>query len=262
MRKEKLAGYVGLGLFSLFPLLGAFQADPTDAGWQEAASRARRSVLAVQMRPDSTNSSRTVGCAVLLSGAPLRAVVAGTLPERPLCTGQAEDRIDWRAAYSDPQGEFTILEGPGATRLAASPAGASFLAGMVPLDPATVGDLGPVGESMQTVDAVLVSPADLATPLWIGELRYERSAAGRPVYAGERMRPLRDAGDTATVNTGSDVGTSSRFTIDPALRGAPFVTREGVVLGLYVGQREGRPRAVPMALVREALAGLDRRAAR
>ena len=137
------------------------------------------------------------------------------------------------------------------------------MASVVPLDPATFGDLGPAGQAPDVVDAVLVGPAGLATPLWIGELRFERSRDRRPAYAGQNLRALHDSLDTRGVAAAdSEIERGHRLPIDPVLRGAPFVTLEGVVLGLYVGDRDGRPHAVPMALVREALAGLDRRAAR
>jgi len=46
--------------------------------------------------------------------------------------------------------------------------------------------------------------------------------------------------------------------VHPALVGAPFVSRDGVVLALYAGLDAGTPRAVPMTLIREALLRLER----
>jgi hypothetical protein len=204
-----------------------------------------------------------VGCAVVLDTSPLRAVVAGRVPEVPLCSTGSARAVDWRPVYADPSGEFTILEGHGKAVASAAAAGRpTSAAGLVPLDPATLGDLGTADETTQSVDAVLVTPTALeALPMWVGELRVERGV-GRPAYAGARLRPIRvvASGEGAEADADSDAQRSA--VIHPLLRGAPFVTAEGVVLGLYVGERGGKPRAVPMALVREALAALDRRTER
>jgi hypothetical protein len=194
---------------------------------------------------------------------PPRVVVPGSVAKPGLCTVQDGVRVDWRPVYADPDREFTILEGEGSLRLAANDRGRTrFAAGLVPIDPATVGDLESEGPQGEAVDAVLVAPAWLASsPLWVGELRLQRTPDGRVHYAGAKLHVVGPSGP-APEETATGAPVPAPAGVDPVLRGAPFVTLEGVVLGLYVGDQEGRPRAVPMALVREAATALDRHASR
>jgi hypothetical protein len=94
---------------------------------------------------------------------------------------------------------------------------------------------------------------DGGVPLWLGELTAELRADGRPTFRAAALRPLR----AETIAHAAEAAPG----FDPALRGAPFVTRDGVVLALCSGAGDGIVRAVPMAAVREAVALLDRRAA-
>jgi len=263
VRKEKAAGYIGLALFSLFPLLGAFQVRDPAEGWRAVASRTRPSILSVQPRGRGAGVASPTGCAVVLSMKPARVVVSGVVSEAGLCTVQDGQEMDWRPAYVDPSHDFTILESEGSLRVAGSPQHDIYwAAGIVPIDPATVGDLESEGRAGEPVNALLVAPAWLEpSPLWIGALRLQRAADGRLCYAGSRLHALPDASERSPGDGGAEAGAALPG-VDPVLRGAPFVTMQGVVLGLYVGDLDGHPRAVPMALVREAVSGLDRRAAR
>jgi hypothetical protein len=147
-------------------------------------------------------------------------------------------RLRWLAAYIDPSGEFTIL----------SPTSVVSSASVTAIDPAVIGDLDAEIES--GVEAVLVGAAD--SPLWVGELRVTRQPGGRRSFRALALRPLRAAADSVAGGVAA--------TLDPTLRGAPFVTRDGVVLALCAGTGDAGVFAVPMARVREAVALLDRSA--
>jgi hypothetical protein len=177
----------------------------------------------------------TAASGVIVDRDPLRLAVAGTLPEAE--TSESGARLRWLAAYIDPSGEFTIL----------SPTSVVSSASVTAIDPAVISDLDAEIES--GVEAVLVGAAD--TPLWVGELRVTRQPGGRRSFRALALRPLRAAADS--VSGGAP-------TFDPTLRGAPFVTRDGVVLALCAGTGDAGVSAVPMARVREAVALLDRSA--
>src|SRR5262249_14262361 len=116
-----------------------------------------------------------------------------------------------------------------------------------------IGDVASLPGDETAVVAVLVAPTGAGdVPMWVGKLLPDRSN-GRPYFRSETLHPLRSDGADAAPNSPG---------LDPVLRGAPFVTRDGVVLALYAGTRDGKAEAVPMALVREAVTILDRHAAR
>jgi hypothetical protein len=227
VRLEKVFGFIGLGLFFLFPLVGLLQMGDADATWRAVAARTAASVWRVE-------AGGAAASGVVVDRDPLRLAVAGTLPEAETRVSGA--RLRWLAAYIDPSGEFTIL----------SPTSVVSSASVTAIDPAVIGDLDAEIES--GVEAVLVGAAD--SPLWVGELRVTRQPGGRRSFRALALRPLRAGVDST--------GTAPSF--DPTLRGAPFVTRDGVVLALCAGTGDAGVFAVPMARVREAVALLDRSA--
>jgi hypothetical protein len=255
VRGEKRLGVVGLGLFFLFPLVGLFQLGDADDAWRQVAKRVQPSVLSVHPPGmHAGEASTATACALVLTDAPLRAVVAGTSHTSGLRSPTRSGWIAWNSIYSDPAGTFTILEaGPGApAEPKRSAALLSTRAGVVvALAPASMATIRAVDEDPQPVPAVLVSPAPLdELPLWVGVLESGHAADGRAVYRGTGLRALAGLeGQAAAAQAGS-------ANIHPALQGAPFVTREGVVVALYTGNDAGAPQAVPIGLVRQALASL------
>lgn len=245
MGREKTFGFVGLGLFCLFPLVSVLQLGDADDTWRQVAARARPSVVQVQ---HESGGAATSG--VVVGTEPLRVAVAGRVDAAGLQTLTDGGAVAWQLCFTDPQGEFTVLQA--APALAASQAHVATA-----VDPASISDVALLPEDQTPVSAVLVAPAarpDLA--MWVGVLTPERSPDGRPSFHGKGLRRLRnDALATAEAEAAVPP-------LDPMLRGAPFVARDGVVLALYGGMRDGRVHAVPMALVRDAVATLDRHAAR
>jgi len=240
VRREKTVGLVGLCLVFMFPLLCLLQLGDADQSWREVAAHTRPSVV----RVEASDLPNTMS-AVVVERAPLRIAIAGEVDVATLRTIQDGGTIEWRACYRDPLGEFTLLE---ATRPFAAASTSP-----TPVDPAAIGDVASLPGDETAVVAVLVAPTGAAeVPMWVGKLLPDREN-GRPYFRSEALRPLRGDGAEAA---------SSPPTLDPMLRGAPFVTRDGVVLALYAGTRDGKAEAVPMALVREAVTILDRHAAR
>jgi hypothetical protein len=259
VRKERLFGYVGLAAFFLFPLVSLLQLRDSDDVWRKVADRTRPSVLEVRA---GEGEGVTAGCAVVLGARPLRAAVVGVPIEGRLVSVTAAGTREWRVAWVDPQGAFSILASDDTSRgpepLAALAAGADrVLSEIVPLPPSTLEDTAPPEDLAEGVTAVLVGPAHAAAePIWVGVLRMERDAAGRPTYHGGPLRPVRATEALAAAEAGPEAAQG----LHPALRGAPFVSQDGVVVGLYAGTRDGAPQAVPLALVREAVAAMERRA--
>jgi hypothetical protein len=253
VRREKLAGSIGLGLFFLFPLVSLLQLRDPDDAWRQVAGRTRPSVIALG---DAASPGRPVASAVVISDQPLRVVVAGCLPSPGFRSDTAAGIVTWRPVYTDAAGAFTILTGEAlpAGSVSAHPAALETRpvnkAALVPIDPASVGDLEVPEEGAESVAAVLVAPARLEAPILVGELRATRGPDGRPTYRGSRLRVVRGADGVASAEA------DAAPAVDPALQGAPFVSRNGVVLALYAGERDGVEQAVPMALVREAMARL------
>jgi hypothetical protein len=253
VRGEKRLGALGVALFFLFPLVGLFQLGDGDDAWRQVARRTRPSVLGVhQFHTGRADASTATACAVVLTAAPLRAVVAGAPVAAELRSPTAAGWIAWKAVYSDPQAAFTILEAArpaqsGAPQAAGLVPAPEFRPSVVPLASACIARLNAEGEDPQPVPAVLVSPAPLdELPLWVGVLEATRTEDGRPGYRGTRLREL--AG-----SEGEAAAAPAPPSIHPALQGAPFVTREGVVVALFAGTQNGVPQAVPMGLVRRAL---------
>jgi hypothetical protein len=185
VQKEKLGGYVGLGRFFLFPLAGLLQMRDGDEALRAAVVHARPSVVPLYVAGEPT---QPVACALVLQKSPLRAVVTGRVGATSFVTPVAGGTITWRPLCEDALGEFALLEGDGPkTALAVAMTGpaprsdAHHLSEVVPIDPASFGDLEPSEEAPQAIVAALVSPAQLA-PLWIGELQVD--AAKRPASRG------------------------------------------------------------------------------
>jgi hypothetical protein len=251
VRAERVFGAVGLGLFFLFPLLGLLQLGDGDDVWRTIAGRARPSVLVVH----AGEATQPIGCAVVLQAAPARAVMGGTPPGTPLRSTTPAGSIEWTPRWVDPRGHFTLLEGNGPVRAASheSTTRKTNLSGLVPLGPNALRDVSDVEDGSQPVSAVLVSPPLGNTLLWVGELQRGSDSEDRSgLYRGASLRALQDP-NAASAATADQAGE-----LDPVLRGAPFVTRDGLVLALYLGQQDGVLAAVPMAAVREAVAAIPR----
>lgn len=245
MGREKIFGFVGLGLFCLFPLVSVLQLGDADDTWRQVAARTRPSV--VQVVVDGGDASTS---GVVVGTQPLRVAVAGRIAGAEWMTPTDGVAIAWSVCFADPQGEFTVLQ-------AANPLATAQVRAGTPVDPASISDVALLPEDQTPVSAVLVAPA--ARPdvsMWVGVLTPERARDGRPSFHGNGLRPLRNE---ALASAEAEVMTPP---VDPVLVGAPFVTRDGIVLALYAGARDGKVHAVPMALVRDAVAMLDRRAAR
>jgi hypothetical protein len=263
VRGEKRLGAIGLGLFFLFPLVGLFQLGDADGTWRQVAERARPSVLTVhEVSAPSGEANTATACAVVLCPAPLRAAIAGTAPAGGLRSPTAAGWIAWKTIYTDPDGAFSLLEAR-APLPSASPRHASLFAagrnapGAGPLAAAVLPALRAEEDDSQPVPAVLVSPAPLdELPLWVGVLESEHDAGGRALYRGTRLREL------AAVDAQAGAAHASAANIHPALRGAPFVTREGVVVALYAGSDTGAAQAVPIGRVRQVLSSLGAGGAR
>jgi hypothetical protein len=256
MRNERILGAVGLGVCCLFPLVSLLQLRDTDDGWRTVAHRASASVVVLHDREGGVPT----GCAVVLRAAPARAVMAGTPKGAALRSSTPKGSVAWRPRWVDPLGQFTLLEAEAAvsepTSSASSPPTNANLLGLVPLEPAALHDIANTEESSEPVAAVLVPPSKLPeATLWVGELQVAASEE-RALYCGEGLRAVRDPDGLA------DVANDAPTAINPVLRGAPFVTRDGLVLALYLGERQGTTSAVPMALVRAAATALDRQTAR
>lgn len=245
MGREKVFGFVGLGLFCLFPLVGVLQLGDGDDTWRQVAARTRPSVVQVV-----ADGGDRVASGVVVGVRPLRVAVAGRLDAFALMTPADGGAVLWQPCFTDPHGEFTVLQAANTIAAAQAAAGTA-------VDPASISDVAVMPEEQTAVAAILVSPAALpAVSMWVGVLTPERASDGRPSFHGNGLRPLRN---DALASAEAEPVTPP---VDPALLGAPFVTRDGVVLALYAGIRDGVVRAVPMALVRDAVAGLDRTSAR
>lgn len=237
MRLEKAFGFAGLGAFFLFPLVGLLQMSDSESTWRAVAARTAPSVWPVE-----TPAGGPSTCGVVVTRDPLRLAVAGAHAQA--VSRLSGGTVHWRAAHVDPGAQFTILVATGVRPVADG----------IAIDPAVIGDLDALGEP--GIETILVGPLDAGGALvsWLGELSVERRADGRPSFRAAALRPMHaDSGALAATAAPS---------FDPALCGAPFVTRDGVVLALCAGIGDGVVRAVPMALVREAVSLLDRRAAR
>ncbi len=245
MRREKLFGFIGLGLFFLFPLISVLQVSDVDGAWRQVVANTQPSVVRITSLDDGVAAVS----GVVVERTPLRVAIAGRSESAVLRTASGDGWLEWQPVYADPHGDFTILEARTATAAAAS------VPAPTAVDPAVIGDMTAAPEDDRGVVAVLVAPsARPELPMWVGKLTAQRGADGRPSYQGDGLRPLRaDVVGTAEAEAAAPP-------VDPALCGAPFVTRDGVVLALYAGRTADGIRAVPMALVRDAMAVLDRHA--
>lgn len=243
MRAEKIFGFVGLGLFFLFPLVGLLQMSDGEAAWRTVAARTAVSVLRVE------TADGVPACGIVVAQDPVRIVVAGHHAAARTMGGAMA--CEWRTVHVDAGSEFTILAAADPARVTSA----------IAIDAARIGDLEALGDP--GIETALVGPATEggSAVVWLGELSVEHHVDRRPSFRAAALRPLR--GDTPTASTGAGTAAAAATPVfDPALRGAPFVTRDGVVLALCAGYGEGGVRAVPLAHVREAISLLDRRAAR
>jgi hypothetical protein len=247
VRREKVFGFIGLGLFFLFPLISLLQVSDVDGAWRQVVANTQPSVV----RITGVEAASSAVSGVVVERTPLRVAIAGRADGAAMRTAAGDGWLDWQAVYADPHGDFTILEAASAT------AAATLAAAPTAVDPAVIGDMTATPEDDRGVVAVLVAPsAPPELPMWVGKLTAQRGADGRPSYQGEGLRPLR-----ADV-VGAAEAEAAVPPVDPALCGAPFVTRDGVVLALYAGNSADGVRAIPMALVRDAVALLDRHSQR
>jgi len=238
VRGERLFGYVGLGLFCLFPLVSALQLRDPDAVWRDAAERSRNSVVALYASRENANA-RPAACGVVIQDEPLRIVTSANLGE-DLASPYSSRWIGWRRVHTDPESRFALFEAT------ASPAGTEP-AGVEIEVPTSIPCAS--APTLQRVDAALVQPEVLVQlPLWVGTLRPE----ARPqTYRATDLRTVAARG----------VAAAAPMEIDPMLLGAPFVSREGSVVAV-LASREASPGAVPIEAVTAALLALERHAAR
>jgi hypothetical protein len=257
VRAERIFGYIGLGFFFLFPLVSLLQLRDTDEAWRQAASRVRPSVLSLHaaLQPASDPTPDAIACGVVVDSDPVRLAIAGRPPAARLASPTPGGWVQWQTAYEDPQGDFTILQSAREqTAISASTGqGATPESGTLQPAAARVADT----DSRAGIPAALVAPAHLQSiPIWVGMLTPQDDATGRRTYLTELLRPVQDTEPLASAHA------ESQPELDPALRGAPFVSRDGSVVALYLGRQEARCQAVPIAPVRDALQMLERRAAR
>jgi len=247
VRREKALGFIGLGLCFLFPLISVLQVSDVDGAWRQVVANTQPSVV----RITGVDGAVAAVSGVVVQHAPLRVAIAGRSESTQLRTASGAGWLDWQPVYVDPHGDFTILEARMATAAASSEPAPTAV------DPSVIGDMTTTPEDDRGVVAVLVAPsAAPQMPMWVGKLTAQRGADGRASYQGDGLRPLRaDVVGTADAEAAAPP-------VDPALCGAPFVTRDGVVLALYAGRTADGIRAVPMGLVRDAVTGLDRHAQR
>lgn len=259
MRAEKVVRSLGLALFFLFPLLSVFQLRDTDGAWREAAQEARPSILGLHRVPSAQtafDAGPAVGCGIVVQNSPLEIVVSSRLSGVPLASPTPDGWIRWTPRYTDPHGEFTLLQADvgglgGAARRAtrAAPAGALPTADLV---------LDPDGAVPGHVTAALVGPSEFsAQPLWVGVLTSGPTPSGRPGYFSGLLRPIRDLSALATTDAYAEPAPK----IDPVLRGAPFVDESGAVVAIYVGQSARGAEALPIEVVAQTLVLLQLQAA-
>ena len=259
MRAEKVFGYVGLGFFFLFPLVSLLQLRDNDDAWRQVASRVRPSVLSLHpvSAAGSTQETAPIASGILLGRDPLRVAVAGRPSSERLASPTSGGWVQWQTVYEDPQGDFAILQAAADHAALAAPPGQAALA------PARVSQSAaapvPAEDPREGIPAALVAPEHLRSmPIWVGVLTPLDGADGRRAYNTELLRPVQNADILSSAHAATD----PQPDLDPVLRGAPFVGRDGSVVALYIGARDGRSQAVPIAPIRAALEDLERRAER
>ena len=231
VRGERLFGYVGLGLFCLFPLVSVLQLRDPDAVWRSAADRTRNSVVALYDVADE--ASTAFGCGIVIQDRPLRVITSATAGEA-LSSPHAGGWIRWNRIHIDPEGRFALFEAADRTAAPASSTARS---------PKPMPRLG--ASSVQRVDAALVPPEALAQePLWVGTLRPESQP---PTYRATELRRVLGRGAAAT----------EPAEIDAGLLGAPFVSREGAVVAVLTNRDARGPVAIPIETIAAALRALE-----
>jgi len=240
VRGERLFGYVGLGLFGLFPLVSVLQLRDPDAVWRNAAERSRNSVVALYTSPRDGAAARPEACGVVIQGEPLRIVTSADVGD-DLASPFLSGWIGWRRVHTDPEGRFALLE-------AVAPLAGAGVVGVAIKAPTPIPRAS--AATLQRVDAALVPPEVLAQlPLWVGTLRPE---AQPPTYRATGLRTVAARGSA----------TAAPVEIDAMLLGAPFVSREGAVVAVLANRAASGPGAVPIEAITAALQALERHAER
>lgn len=245
MRPERAVRIAGLALVLLFPLLSLLQLRDTDRPWREAARRTRPAVLALYRQAGSGGTREVATCALVIQAHPARVVVPGSASTTYVSLHGGE-QLTWTPVTVDTQGEFTVLEAAGSGTAASR------------LTPAKLG-MDAAGSVPEEVEAVLVAPAALADqPLWVGVLSAAPGAQGRLGYFGDFLTPI--SGATPLPATEAFAGTAAA--IDPALRGAPFVDAAGNIVAVLLDRGPRGVRALPAAVLAQALVLLHLQAAK
>lgn len=233
MRKEKVVGRVGLGLFCLFPLLGLLQMRDPDDLWRQIAERSRASVVALYA-PEAGGESAPFACGVLLQDEPRLVAVTGRCRGRELRSRFESTWVDWRLLLESPDGDFAVLE-------EARAPSAAQAAALVPGDGRAAALPDAEGEAADSHEAVLVAPeATEPQPVYVGTL--QRGPRG---YVAASLRSVGD-------------GNAMPRHLDPRLEGAAFVDADGTLVALYGGMSEGRPVGIPLQRILTALELLGR----
>ena len=262
MRAEKVFGYIGLGFFFLFPLVSLLQLRDTDDAWRQAARRVRPSVVSLHhvLGSGATGEAEAFACGVVLAGEPLRVAVAGRTDGQRSTSPTASGWLAWEPAYEDPAGDFSILQaapGQGGEPVLRSAGTNEEPEKVAALRAATTGTLEDSKAMADGVSAALVGAEHLTgAPIWVGILTPKQAGGSHSTLHAGVLRPVREAAGVSAANALADDPPG----IDPALAGAPFVDRHGTVLALYMGRRDQGAEALPIAVVSQALAALDRRA--
>jgi hypothetical protein len=245
MRSDHLVRYGGLALVLLFPLVSLLQLRDTERPWQEAARRARPAVIGLYR--SAAAGDELVACGVVAQSSPPRVVVPGRIGGA-LRSRNGSGWVEWRLLCTDLQGEFSILE-------AARASGSLEAAAALPAAARLRADPG--GALSQDVEAALVPPEELANqPLWVGVLRARPSVSGRPSYFSSYLEPI------TSVSLSGDALAAAPESIDPMLRGAPFVDQNGTVIALYLDAGAAGIRALPIEVVLQTLAVMQLQAAK
>ena len=260
MRAEKVFGYVGLGFFFLFPLVSLLQLRDTDDTWRQVAERVRPVIVSLHANAglvsDPATAPPPVACGVVLDRERLRIAVAGRAPAQ-VASLMPGGWVSWQTVYEDAAGDFAILQaspGNGEASTTAESGNASVSGLQAARD---AGVRLASNDSGDDISAALVGPAQLADmPIWVGVLTSAAGRSGRRTYHTDLLRPVLRAETVSTAQAAGDIEAD----LAPVLAGAPFVSRDGEIVALYAGRRDGAAEAVPIGPIREALAALDRQA--
>lgn len=241
MRPDRLLRFVGLALVLLFPLLSVLQLRDTDRPWRDAARQVRPSILGMYRESAAQEPPAYVSCGLILQVSPARVVVPGVV-ETALTSLHGGRKLHWRPLLSDVQGQFTVLE---ADRVASDSAALEALRSPAKLL------LDPSGNPQADVEVALVPPLELGEqPLWVGVLSVGLGQAGRPGYYSSFLTPINASGPEATVTASA----GETVSMNPQLRGAPFVGADGTVVAFLLDRGAQGVHALPLEVVAQALA--------